>query len=154
MKILTRILLATLLALPMAITAHARTAVPIVNHDKVTWSRADGKQLDLPAVRSAITQAATSKTWSVENGPGDNTLIAKLLMHNKHTINVTITYSSTAFSVNYLSSINMKYAVEEDSPEVDPLSSKKNLGRHEVIHPNYNKWVQELVSAIQTNLSH
>lgn len=147
------LLIIAALTASLGLPASAREPVPIVNHSNLTWARPDGKQLDLATVRNQIIQAANSKSWTVENAAGENTLLAQLVVRNKHTIRTTITYTPSTFSVKYHSSENMKYGIDEPSVEVDPLNVGKKQTRREVIHPHYNRWTQELVSAIQAQLS-
>jgi hypothetical protein len=54
-----------------------------------------------------------------------------------HTVIVDIVPGPDSYSVRYADSINMKYGVENGSP---------------VIHPFYNKWVDELIDSIRVEL--
>jgi hypothetical protein len=59
---------------------------------------------------------------------------ATLTVRGKHTVIVLITYSTTAFSINYVDSTDMKYGMKNGEPS---------------IHPYYNDWVKELEDAIK-----
>jgi hypothetical protein len=122
--------------LPGGIAA-ARQSVPIVNVDNQPVTPASGKRPTLDQVRGAILRGATAQKWqAVASGSGLFT--ATIVVRNKHTVVVEIPYSARNFSVRYKSSNNMNY---------------ENRNGVDVIHPNYNAWVQNLVSAIQAQLA-
>jgi hypothetical protein len=142
-----------LLALPAA----ARTSVPIIDYPDQPVVTGSGKTPSAADVRQAIASAATQRNWVVTNGPGDERVTATLVVRNKHTISVVIAYKADAFSISYLGSVNMNY--NENRP-VDQASygnrgytvQQKDTTLPDVIHPNYNKWVQDLLTGIKINL--
>jgi hypothetical protein len=117
----------------LASGAHARSSVPIINHENMSTVSAMGKSVSVEQVKQAIVMAAASKGWTTaidQNGA----IIATLIVRNKHTIVVTIPFADDKFSVLYRDSSNMNY-------------------RSGVIHPHYNSWVQNLLTAIHSELS-
>ena len=64
------------------------------------------------------------------------TLLATLLVR-KHTAVVTVTYSPQSFGIAYESSVNLDF---------------EDRGVQRLIHPNYNKWVHNLLEAIQAEV--
>jgi hypothetical protein len=117
----------------LATGAHARSSVPIVNHESLPTVSAVGKSVSAEQVKQAIVMAATSKGWTTELDQ-NGAIIATLIVRNKHTIVVTIPFAEDKFSVLYRDSFNMNY----------------NNG---IIHPHYNSWVQNLLTAIRSELS-
>lgn len=129
---LATLIVATLLSL----NASARETVAIVNHQDVAITTSSGKPVLAAQVKQAILAAASARNWSATN-QGDGKIVATLNVRNKHTVTVDITYAADRYSLNYKDSTNMKYGDHDGMP---------------VIHPYYNKWVQELQRAIRTEL--
>jgi hypothetical protein len=122
---------------------HARTDVPVIQYENQTWPPAAGKVSTESQVREGIIKAiqshlaAKNSAWHVESDtPGK--LVASVVVRGKHTVRVTITYTSSNFSVVYLSSVNM--------------NARMSDGDITVIHPFYNRWVGDLVTAIRDQL--
>ena len=86
------------------------------------------------AIRSA---AGSMKNPWAASGDTPGTLQLTTLVRNKHTVAVTVTYDTHSYSIRYASSVNMNYEVDHGQ---------------EVIHPNYNKWVQQLKQAMDFRL--
>ncbi len=142
MKYLTALLIvfASLTALP----AQARS-VPIVNFENQQIKRFDNKVLTADEVQKGIRDAAGKLGWRVEPGdPGH--IIATLVVRNQHTAVVDIAYSATSYSIVYKSSINLDYG--EPAMPVSDKYGKTVVAKTPVIHPNYNKWVQQLNDAM------
>ena len=116
--------------------AVAREAVPIVNYDDIAVATNSGKAPSADQVKQAIIAAASNKSWSIARQP-DGKLLATLIVRNKHTIVVEIAYAADTYSLRYKDSINMKFDQRDGQP---------------VIHPYYNRWVQELKDAIRIEL--
>lgn len=146
-------LAAIALSLALAAPAVARTPVPIINHHNVSRPQSAERARDLASVRDRIIEACTASGWSVTPGAAPDTLVATLVVRNKHTIQTTITYAIDAFNVTYHDSVNMNYAVKEPNPYAPGPNTDGFQVRTEVIHPHYNRWVGTLVSAIQTRLA-
>jgi len=121
------------LSITLAIAAHARSAVPVINHENIVIVPANGKNQSLDTVKAAIIRAGTNLQWNIsENGNGK--LIGTLNVRSKHTIVVDIAYATDKFSITYKDSTNMKFGTEDGKP---------------VIHPFYNKWVKHLLDSIR-----
>ncbi|MCZ4304906.1 hypothetical protein O4G98_09165 [Zoogloeaceae bacterium G21618-S1] len=127
--------------------------MPIVNHTDVTWPQNNGQQIAPEHVRNAIVRACQEKGWTVADAADANTLIATLVVHHKHTIQSTIPYTASTFSVAYFGSNNMNNAIKEPNPYAPSVRAGDVQVRTKVIHPNYNRWVEDLVSAIRTRLA-
>jgi len=85
-------------------------------------------------VFNAIRTAGANLGWQIKKiKPG---LAQGQLNLRKHSAIVDIPYSTTSYSINYKSSIELDY---------DPQTN--------TIHKNYNSWVQNLRNAIEVQLS-
>ena len=83
-------------------------------------------------VKTAILKAGQKRDWIMtETGPG---MIKGRLQSRDHSVQVSIPYTATSYSINYENSLNMKAADVK-------------------IHKNYNRWVNNLDHDIQLNLS-
>lgn len=133
MKVALRSLTILIVSVFLATAAQAREAVPIINYE----NQLVAKPLTIDQVKQAIVTAAAMNSWTITKGPTENSVTATLVVRNKHTVIVNITYSKENFSVVYAGSINMKY--------------QPNAGTG-IIHPFYNKWTRDLVDTIQANL--
>ena len=123
-----------ILGLGLSVNAVARTAV-IENIDNQTILSMLEKKLSKDQVKKAILKAGLSKGWSI-TPVDDNKLLGTLVVRNKHTIKVSIPYSTSGYSLMYADSDNMLYDAENNT-----------------IHRNYNRWVRNLESAINMQLS-
>ena len=133
MKLFAAFLIAsTLVAAP----AIAREVVPVINHDNIAVATSSGKAPAAEQVKQALLTAAGARGWEVAP-QADGKLQATLIVRNKHTIVVEIAYSDQKYSLTYKGSSNMKYGQRDGQP---------------VIHPFYNKWVQDLKEAIRLEL--
>lgn len=129
----TLLLLCTVFATP----AIAREPVAIINHENLSVMTGSGQALSKDQVRQAIMAAAGNKQWSV-SGQADGKMNVTLNVRGKHTVVVEISYTPTAYSLIYRDSSNMKYTVQEGVP---------------MIHPFYNRWVNDLREAIRLELN-
>jgi hypothetical protein len=116
--------------------AIARQTVQIVDYDNVAITGTGGKVLQREQIKQAIQTAAGTKGWSIAS-QADGKMLATLTVRGKHTIAVEIEYAVDKYSLRYRDSTNMKYS-EKDG--------------HHTIHPNYNKWVQNLRDTIRLEL--
>ncbi len=125
--------LAAAVALALVATpAAARSPVPLVEFKDQAIPPRDGKAPTDDQVRAAIERAATVLSWTVVPA-GENRLLATLVVRNKHTIAVNLTWTPDKLSATYASSVNMKYEMTAKGP---------------VIHPFYNDWVKTFVELI------
>lgn len=119
---------------------------PIVNFENQVIKRFDDKKLSMADVLTAIRNAAEKMDWRVEpNGPGR--IIATLVVRNQHTAIINIVYNTESYSITYRDSINLDYSAQGAKPQIKEgkLVPPAATG---VIHPNYNKWVQQFNDAI------
>jgi hypothetical protein len=126
-----------LLGLFSAAAAAQRMPVPIIDYPDQAVMTGSGKPVTAEMVKDAIVRAANRQKWTMTYSPSGDRMLATLVVRNKHTVMVGIAYSADAYSLKYDSSINMNYRVQDGTP---------------VIHPFYNTWVQNLVTAIQMEL--
>jgi hypothetical protein len=126
-----------LLALAFAAgPASARYPLPIVNHPDVAVVTSSGTAPSGERVKQAILAGAAAKGWTIAQ-QADGKIQATLVVRNKHTVVVLISYTPQKYSLTYKDSINMNYGERNGEP---------------VIHPFYNTWVQDLKDAIRTDL--
>jgi len=138
MKYFQYFLLPLLCLFFLAVPAHARSAIPLVNLENQTLAAAGGKALGLDDIARALRLAAPKRGWLIEEtGPGK--AIGTLEVRGKHTIKVDIRYTEKAISFTYKDSFNMKYGKDDDG--------------NPVIHPFYIKWVQNLLSDVRAEVS-
>lgn len=129
-------LLLLFVSIIMSTPALARSTVPAMNLDNIAITSASGASLKDSDVEQAIITAAGINQWSIiKKEPGE--IIAKLVVRNKHMIEVRIPYSATQYSLLYSSSDNMKYELKDSTT---------------YIHPFYNKWVTALRESIDREL--
>lgn len=137
MKALDRILIVTA-ALLVATAAHAQRApVPIIDRPNVPVVTGSGKAASQEALKRAIIDggAAGARKWViVPSGSG----LRGTYKVRSHTVVVDIVPGASSFSLKYADSINMKYGVEDGTP---------------VIHPFYNRWVDELLESIRVEIT-
>ncbi|CAI0784520.1 Uncharacterised protein [Serratia marcescens] len=109
-----------------ALVGCARTA-PVDNvHSTVSAGHSEAQ------VRSAILKAGAQRQWIMNDaGPG---VIKARQQNRNHSAEVRITYSATAYSIDYDSSQNL-------------------LASQGKIHKNYNRWVRNLDKDIQVSLA-
>jgi hypothetical protein len=134
-----------------AFSANARTPVPVINYENVTIATASGKSLQIEQVKQAISSAAASKGWTVAYST-DGSLLATLVVRNKHTVVVKIDYDVSKYSINYNDSNNMKYGIINVQPTIASSNQDQSHNGQAEIHPFYNKWVQDLKGAIGSEL--
>jgi hypothetical protein len=130
------VLLVGMLAIASAV--QARSAVPIVDHSSVPVTTGSGKAADLETVKRAIINggAAGARKWDIERSADGKTLKGTYRVRT-HTVVVDIVPSPTSYSVKYSDSVNMKFEARNGAP---------------LIHPYYNKWVDELIESIRFEL--
>ncbi|MBR5347027.1 MAG: hypothetical protein IK129_05230 [Deltaproteobacteria bacterium] len=92
------------------------------------------KKLTQTQVREAIYTACPQRGWTARD-ISSNTIEATLRVRGKHTVVVDIIYSSSDYTIRYKSSDNMR------------------TGGDGTIHPNYNRWVNNLSHDIDIELA-
>jgi hypothetical protein len=149
-------LLVSLLSLPPS--ALAREPVPLINYNDIPVVTGSGKPVTAEQVSDAILAAAKSYNWEMGKAPSQGLLSATLNVRGKHTVVVSIPYSAGMYSVQYQSSSNMKYRLADSTPSgnVEPYKSGPSAqsipGVTPMIHPYYDRWVQNLLQAIKIEL--
>lgn len=130
-SILTMVVVAVATFVPDALAQ--RQPVPIVERENLPALAASGAALTPEAIAAAITRGAENGKikWIVSRAGADR--LTATYNVRTHSISVNIVFTEKTYSVFYSSSINMKYGVENGV---------------KVIHPFYNRWVDELVQAI------
>lgn len=107
-------------------------SVPIMNVKDAAVTSSSGKPMSNAEVRSSILRAGAALGWQMKD-EGSNMLVGTLLLRD-HSAVVEIPYSSSAYSIKYRSSTNLK-------------ESGGN------IHKNYNGWIQNLTRGINAQLT-
>jgi hypothetical protein len=116
--------------------SHARSAVPLIEPDRVALVFG-ATNLTPDLVKQAIARGGQKHGWTVsDEQPGR--LRLKYIKQGKHEVVVDVTYDTTGFLVRYVDSTNMKYGSKDGVP---------------VIHPFYNQWVANLSRAISGEAS-
>lgn len=134
-----------------------RTPAQIVDYPAIRYTPASGKALDSTAVSNAIKRAGTNLQWRFTEDASTKQLVGTLVVR-KHTIQVNIGISQTAYSVSYRDSINMNYSKTGLSQIDETLRGFRTPDyftdkEKPVIHPNYNLWVKELINAINHEIN-
>ncbi len=93
-------------------------------------------EVTLEQVSAAIIEAGAGRGWSMtEVEPG--LIRGEILVRGKHKVAVNIPFTTTTFSILYLSSENMNYQLRDGEPR---------------IHPKYNSWIKNLERDIQNRI--
>lgn len=125
------LLLAAALILGLSGQAHARQA-ELIDPGPQVLTGVGGTSLDAAEVRAAIEYGARQRGWRVvEEVPGRVTL--RIDPRDKHTVVVAVSYEDRGYRIQYVSSENMKFQTRRGK---------------QYIHRNYNRWVANLVQAI------
>lgn len=117
--------------------AYARSPESIVNHENIAIVTAKGKASTAEQVRQAFVLGGVKRGWRFEDA-GANQLTGTLVVRDKHTVVITVNYSPERYSIHYKDSTNMKYGQSDGQA---------------VIHPFYNKWVQNLMQDVNVELA-
>lgn len=158
----TRLLL-VLLAVVLSTGARAqRQPVPVVDYIDVPVAKSNPRPLSALQVQEGIVAAGRKLNWEMVPA-GADALTGTLVVQNRHTVVVDIPVAADKYSVKYRSSINMRYANEQAKISFrDPMGSTAQTFNSSfgagagpavrVIHPAYNQWVKELMTAIDGEL--
>jgi hypothetical protein len=130
------LLLATALS---AFAAAAGDLPPVVDYENVPVATGSGKPASTEAVSVAIANAAASgrRVWVLKRAAPDK--VRATYNQGRYAASVDIEYSDKAYSIHYVASNNLKASSDEKGQKV--------------IHPSYNKWVEELQRGISAELS-
>ena len=108
-------------------------AAALIDPPEVEW----GCVLSNTKVVSGIREGASKRGWMINHNVSP--LVAKIIVRGKHTLIVGISYSDTAYDINYVSSENLKYKLNSDGSVQ--------------IHGNASKWMETLRRDIAIQLS-
>ncbi|MCE9659899.1 MAG: hypothetical protein K8R60_15165 [Burkholderiales bacterium] len=109
-----------------------QTLAPIQNVQNAPVTTVANKPLTAEQVRGAIVRAGAALGWIMkDDGPGK---LTGTLMLRTHTAVVDIPYSTSAYSITYKSSVDLKEANGK-------------------IHQNYNGWITNLTRGINAQLA-
>lgn len=130
MKKMRHIALSVVLAVAAG-SAMARST-EIYEPPQVLWTTS--AQSPQPQLPSRIVSAAQSLGWTVaKDEPG------RLELHydkqGKHQVTIAVVYDTQGYKISYLNSVNLNF---EDANGVQK------------IHPNYNRWIRNLIQRIGT----
>lgn len=129
-----RLRLAALIVVSVLLIASCGRSIPLVNVEDALLKAPQSATTD--TITEAILRSGAQRGWKMRMlQPG--LIRGKIVVNNKHTVEVDITYNETDFSINYVNSINMNYNILSGVP---------------YIHPKYNSWVRILKEDIQDQI--
>ena len=111
----------------------ARGAKKLIDPPKASW----GCNLSEKQIKKGIADGMISLDW-VPEFQNNQTVLGEIVVRNKHTLRVKVTYDSAHFDIDYVSSDNLKYSLKNGV---------------QYLHPNGNTWMNNLNNAILVNLS-
>ena len=122
---------ACLLAAALLLTApaHAREAEMLITAP-VAFAAPGADHLEQN--RKRITAAAKSLGWVVDSD-ANNTMALSYDKAGKHKVQLRLEYDAESYRIHYVDSVNMNYVQRDGVP---------------YIHPNYNRWVRNLIKQI------
>ena len=124
-----------LLAIVSVLALSGCRAAPIYNATDIAFATPVQRSLSLNDYRAAIIRAGAKRGWTFQDeGPGH--LVGDVAVRGKHFATVDVFFDTDKFSITYRDSRNLNY----------------NESRKE-IHPNYNSWVNNLQSDIQSEIA-
>jgi len=93
-------------------------------------------KLNQAKMKQGILAGLIGRGWSVVNSrPGR--IVARIVVRGKHTLAVTINYSSSSYDIDYKSSDNLKYKMRNGVA---------------YIHKNANSWIQNINNDVRSQL--
>ncbi len=126
------------LALIAALALAGCRAAPMYSPSDIAFAAPPAtvvKVLTMDDYKNAIIRGGSKRGWTFQDaGPGH--LVGDVAVRNKHFATVDIHFDTESISISYKSSRNLNY----------------NAGRNE-IHPNYNAWVEHLLTDIQDEIT-
>lgn len=116
------------------VIASCHQSIPMVNVENAPLKAPQGTTMD--RITEAILASGVNRGWKMTVlKPG--LIRGKIVVNDKHTVEVDITYNEKDFSINYVNSINMNYNFSNSVY---------------YIHPKYNRWVNILKEDIQDQM--
>ena len=114
----------------------ARGSVPMQEYDDLPIGSANGKQPSSEQIRKAIVQGGASRDFVAAAQPGNKVKLT--YSRRDHSLVVEVVFTPKSYSIKYVDSTNLGYGMEGGKP---------------VIHPNANKWLNNLRKAIDQQLN-
>ena len=100
-------------------------------------------------IKKAIIRAGGGLGWNMSVAePG---LVVGTLYLRSHMAKVNVTYDLKKYSITYVDSTNLDY--ESAGAETTDPDGTTYVNKTEIIHKNYNGWIQNLDRAIQAQFS-
>lgn len=130
--ILVKLVIAVLGSVAMVSAAHARSK-PIIDPPKTQSPCTLSEERMLQGINGGL----IGRGWVItDRQPG--LLTAKVLVRGKHTLEVTIAYTSDSYDIDYKDSVNLNYHVDDDGTQY--------------LHPNGISWMENIRSDIAKQL--
>lgn len=126
-----QLLIAASIAL-LASTATMARQAPLVEPARVAMAPISAKAQTAEDVRGYIVNGARTLGWTLA-GEKAGQVTLKFNKQNKHEVVISADYNDKGYQLRYVSSSNMNY--------------EENGGQRE-IHPNYNRWINNLIKRI------
>lgn len=143
----TKYLLLALVCSMIVFISGCRTS-PIYNieNQSVVANKSDFTEED---VKKAIVRAGAGLGWNMDADKTGHVLGTLYL--RDHMAQVDINYNLESYSITYKDSTNLNY--EAAGEESTDASGATYINKTEIIHSNYNGWVQNLDRGIKTQLN-
>jgi hypothetical protein len=119
----------------VALNAHARGSVPIINHEAVPAVRASGQAATPGQILAAMQAVGPQRGWQI-TATGAGKALGVLNVRGKHSISTDIQFGTGQYAIKYRDSANMNYDAGTG-----------------LIHPKYNMWVQTLIDDVRIQLA-
>lgn len=97
-----------------------------------------GCELSEDKVLQGINGGLIGRGWVITDNDGAGHLVAQVIVRGKHTLVVTIDYTTTSFDINYKDSDRLKYSEKSDGTAT--------------IHKNANSWMNNIQMDIVSQL--
>lgn len=121
-------------ALVLALALHSGAAIARTSdlYDAPKVLSVSATPLEARQMRDRIVAGGQSLGWAVTREE-QGLLELSYDKQGKHRVTVTVRYDPSGYKIDYVTSFNMNYA-EQDGVRK--------------IHPNYNRWIQNLIKSI------
>lgn len=110
--------------------------VPLQDVGRTLLVSTSSVPLTLVNVRAAIINGGQTLGWQIL-GDDPNRLTLKYNKQGKHEVVVAVIYDASGFELKYIDSTSMNFSDKNGT---------------QMIHPNYNRWVQNLTKGISSSL--
>jgi hypothetical protein len=108
-------------------------AAKLIDPPRSEW----GCELTNERVLQGITAGLIGRGWVLSSNDKNGNLVAQVIVRGKHTLVVDISYTTSAYDINYKSSDNLKYKLKNEVP---------------YIHRNANSWMDNIQLDITAQL--